>query len=279
MANIVIWAEIKFGEMLAAIEPEYEFVCSERGTHEFGYKKPPKQKKTLPPGVTKKESHIAQTIAANVKTAKLVMAMAEEQERLATCQEIMNEIQKRRQKMRQQEIIETPPPTGKFRTIIIDPPWPMEKILRDVRPKQDEFDYKTMPIDEIEEYPIPAADDCFLFLWTPQKFLPVADKKILESWGFQYVLTFAWYKAGGFQPVKLPQYNCEFVVFGKKGNLEFLDTKDFFTCFEGKRREHSRKPVEFYDTIRRVCPGPRANIFTREEIEGFTNFGNEKDKF
>ena len=83
MANLVIWAEIKYGKMLAAIEREYKFVGSRPGTDELGYKKPPKQKKTLPPGVTKKESHIAQTIAANVKTAKLVMAIAEKEDRLA----------------------------------------------------------------------------------------------------------------------------------------------------------------------------------------------------
>lgn len=274
MANIVIDAEVKFGEMLAAIEPEYNMGSTKR----TDVKTTPRRTKTLPPNVTKKESHIAQTIMKNPRAIKKVKKKAEKEGRLATSEEIIREVRKEKQKARQQEIIETAPPVGKFRTIIIDPPWQMEKILRDVRPNQDEFAYKTMSLDEIKQYPIPADDNCFLFLWTTQKYLP-ASFGILDNWGFKYVLTFVWHKAGGFQPVKLPQFNCEFVIYGKKGNLDFLDTKDFFTCFNGRRREHSRKPNEFYEMIRRVCPEPRANIFAREEIEGFTGFGNEKEKF
>ena len=41
-----------------------------------------------------------------------------------------------------------------YRTIVIDPPWPMEKIKRDVRPNQVEMDYKTMSIEEIKEFPV-----------------------------------------------------------------------------------------------------------------------------
>lgn len=88
-----------------------------------------------------------------------------------------------------------------------------------------------------------------------------------------------WYKPGGFQPVGLPQYNCEFVVYGRKGALEFIDTKAFPCCFYAKRREHSRKPDEFYDLIRRVTSGPRADVFSREPHAGFAQYGNEINKF
>lgn len=56
-------AEAKLGEMLAAIERKYEHVGSFNGTDVIGDKNPPKQKKTLPKNITKKESHFAQTIA------------------------------------------------------------------------------------------------------------------------------------------------------------------------------------------------------------------------
>jgi hypothetical protein len=40
-------------------------------------------------------------------------------------------------------------PADKFGTIVIDPPWEMEKIERDVRPNQVAFDYPTMSVGEI----------------------------------------------------------------------------------------------------------------------------------
>lgn len=171
-------------------------------------------------------------------------------------------------------------PDTKYQTIIIDPPWPVQKILRDVRPNQSEFDYPTMTLEEIEKFPIGdlSADDCHLFVWTTQKFLPQTFY-IMDSWGFKYVLTMVWHKSGGFQPFGLPQYNCEFVVYGRKGKSAFSDTKDFACCFNGKRREHSRKPEEFYSLIRRVSPELRIDIFSREIHEGFDQYGNEPDKF
>ena len=63
------------------------------------------------------------------------------------------------------------------------------------------------------------------------------------------------------------------------GNPQLADRKDFKTLFEGKRRGHSRKPVEFYDLLRRVAPGPRIDLFSREGHEGFDAWGNEVDKF
>jgi len=171
-------------------------------------------------------------------------------------------------------------PEGKYKTIIIDPAWPIDKIHRDTIPQGINLDYKKgrMSIDSIKNMTIPSADDCHLFLWTTQKYLPISFE-ILKEWGFKYIFTMVWCKTGGFQPFNLPQYNCEFVLYGRIGSPEFLETKSFFTCFHGKRREHSRKPKEFYDLIRRVCPEPRIDMFSREQIEGFESWGDESDKF
>ena len=175
---------------------------------------------------------------------------------------------------------DVPPIAGKYDVIVIDPPWPMQKIERDVRPRQAGFDYKSMSLDEIAAYPVSsvAMDDCHLFCWTTQKFLP-STIDIIEGWGFKYVCTFVWHKAGGYQPVGLPQYNCEFVIYGRKGSVSFVDTKAFSTCFDAGRREHSRKPKEFYETVARVTKGSRVDIFSREVHDGFAQHGNEKEKF
>jgi N6-adenosine-specific RNA methylase IME4 len=167
-------------------------------------------------------------------------------------------------------------PDGQYSVIVIDPPWDMKKIERDVRENQVDFEYPTMTLDELAAMNVGgmAADDCHFFCWTTQKYLPPA-MELLGKWGFRYVLTMVWHKPGGFQPIGLPQYNCEFVLYGRKGSPQFVDTKQFFCCFEAPRREHSRKPDEFYDLIRRVTDGPRIDVFSREARDGFAQYGNE----
>lgn len=173
-------------------------------------------------------------------------------------------------------------PLRRYGTIVIDPPWPMKKIEREVRPNQVEFDYPTMDYEALRDFRVKfallASDNCHVFMWTTQKFLPMA-LRLFEDYEIKYVLTMVWHKTGGFQPVGLPQYNCEFVLYGRIGTPEFVDTKAFDCCFEAPRTDHSRKPDEFYDLVRRVTPDGRIDVFSREKRDGFDQYGNEPMKF
>ena len=129
---------------------------------------------------------------------------------------------------------------GPFGTVVIDPPWPVEKIDRDVRPKQIEFDYPTMREAEIIAFwnreMLPRLDPhVHLFIWTTHKLLP-ATFEIIKAIDFRYVFTMVWHKPGGFQPHELAQYNCEFALYARKGSPPFASTKDFPCCFDGERR-------------------------------------------
>lgn len=175
------------------------------------------------------------------------------------------------QELRKKEVL---PPTGKYDVIVIDPPWQMKKIERDVAPDQVGFDYPTMTIEEIKNFELPSEDNCHVFMWITQKHHRHGFD-IFDSWGVKFICEFVWHKNGGFQPFGLPQFNHEYVMYGRIGTPQFADFKNFFTCFNAKRTGHSAKPEEFYDTLRRVTAGKRIDIFNRRDIEGFDKWGNE----
>ena len=170
-----------------------------------------------------------------------------------------------------------PPPAavGRYATVVIDPPWPMEKIDRSVRPGQSGFDYPTMSLEDIGGLPVPGllADAAWVLVWTTQKFLP-ASFGLLDTWGLSYRWTMVWHKPGGYQAYNYPQFNGEFVVVGAKGNPKLLDAKAFNAVFEAPRGAHSEKPQAFYDLVGRTL-GLGLDMFARQAREGWTGWGDE----
>ena len=225
---------------------------------------------------------VAADIATLPENQQEVIVRLGEKAILQAAKEIRSKKAKARQEENErlrQKALSVPPPEGLYRCIVMDPPWPMQKIERDSYPMQTaELDYPVMTLGQIMDIKVPSADQCHLYLWTTQRFIWDA-RSMLENWGFRHLAVMVWHKPGGFQPVGLPQYNCEFVLVGRKGGLEFNTTKDFPLCFQAPRREHSRKPDEFYQLIQRVSPGPHIDLFSREQRDGFDQFGVETNVF
>jgi N6-adenosine-specific RNA methylase IME4 len=169
-------------------------------------------------------------------------------------------------------------PTGKYKTIIVDPPWPISFMPRDQRPLQVGVPYPLMNLEQIKELPINdiSEADSHLYLWTTHKFLPECFE-IVKNWGFQYQCLMTWVKNVGFTPFSW-MYTTEHVLFCRKGNLPLL-RKGLRLDFTGKVREHSRKPDEFYDLIKQASPEPRIDFFSREKRDGYEQWGNEINKF
>lgn len=170
------------------------------------------------------------------------------------------------------------PPDGKFSCIVIDPPWPMQKIEREERPNQGrELDYPVMSLEQIaDENLVPvrtlAADDAHIYLWVTHKFLP-AGMDLLEAWGFRYQCVMTWRKNVGITPFSW-MYDTEHVLFGRRGNLK-LQRLGLRLSFEAPVRGHSAKPDVFYERVIEASPGPRVEMFSRSPREGFTVWGNE----
>ena len=162
--------------------------------------------------------------------------------------------------------------------LVVDPPWPMKKFVMKIHGNEKpELDYKTMSLKDIARLNLVerfAGENCHVFLWTTNRFLPAA-LEILKTWGVKYSLPFIWHKNGGPQPVGQAQYNSELCIYGRVGKPKFVTTKNFFTCFNAKRTGHSKKPEEFYEMLRRVTSGYRIDCYNRRKISGFDVWGDQ----
>ena len=193
-------------------------------------------------------------------------------------------------------------PAGPFTCISADPPWHhATRSAKGITSRHPAAHYDTMSLADIKRMPVKAAaaKDCHLFLWTTGPHLQQAFT-ILPAWGFRYSsLAFVWVKrhktAGDHQdPLARPLFmdardlnfgtgyttrqNAELVLLGRRGNPPRL-AKDVFQIIVAPRREHSRKPEEFYSRVERYAPGPRLELFARQSREGWTTWGNEATKF
>ena len=226
-------------------------------------------------GINKKESSNARLVNKEQElVAEAIEEIKQDNKKVVTPNAVVSIVRNKKRKEKLDTMEKVEPPKGKYDVVVIDPPWDMKMINRDVSPQQVGLDYPTMSLDEIKAMEIPSADSCHIFLWTTQKYLPPA-LDCFKVWGVNYILTMVWHKNGGFQPFNLPQYNCEFILYGRIGTPQFCDTKAFNTCFSAKRGKHSEKPEEFYDLLRRVTNGKRIDMFSRRNIEGFEGWGNE----
>ena len=179
------------------------------------------------------------------------------------------------EKLESLDVKEVKATEGVYDVISIDPPWGVDDVwARSAHAGYKPLQYPTMSVEEIKEMKVPCTEDCHVFLWTTQKFLPKAFE-VIDAWGLDYVCTFIWAKNGGPKALGLPVYNAEFFIYARKGRPQFVDTKNFFTVLNAKRGGHSEKPEEFYDMLRRVTAGRRLDMFNRREIEGFEGWGNE----
>jgi len=178
--------------------------------------------------------------------------------------------------------------TGQFGAILIDPPWRFINRTGKVGPEHKRLHrYRTMSFDEIAALPIEklALPESHLYLWCPNAMLLEA-LTIMKTWGFTYKTNIVWFKVrkdGGPDGRGVGFYFrnvTELLLFGVKGGLRTLKPgRTQVNIIISRKREHSRKPEGVYDLIQRCSPGPYLELFARQRVPGWEQWGDEVDTY
>jgi N6-adenosine-specific RNA methylase IME4 len=199
-----------------------------------------------------------------------------------------------------------------YRVIAADPPWrfstwsakgrgrcPDGVITRNQqRQNRPERHYPTMPMAEFLQLPVKdlAADDCLLFLWAIDPMLPEAIR-LGEAWGFKFkTVAFYWAKlrregstrhllhdepahklfpmGTGYWTRPNPE-QCLLFSRGKPKRVSAAVRK----LMIAQRREHSRKPDEFFDRVSELAAGPYVELFSRQNRPGWDVWGLDAGQF
>lgn len=144
-----------------------------------------------------------------------------------------------------------------------------------------------MSIEEICAMPVAAhaADPSHLYLWVPNALLPWG-LRVMEAWGFSYKSNIVWYKVrkdGGPDGRGVGFYFrnvTEVLLFGIRGKMRTLKPgRTQVNIIATRKREHSRKPSAVYGLIQRCSPGPYLELFARERMPGWEQWGLEVDSY
>tara|TARA_R110001592_G_scaffold361584_2_gene672593 strand:+ start:6558 stop:7148 length:591 start_codon:yes stop_codon:yes gene_type:complete len=193
----------------------------------------------------------------------------------------------------------------KYKTILADPPWKLctggQKSLAvhthyPVQTKDQVIETMTEWLSQHE-----VADEAHLYLWTINSYSAGYSRGILDAvdvcnaLGFRPVTNVVWTKPQS-NPTPYGQRATELCLFGakwRKGkhrevmykgteNPECVATNtltksiDWFTA---DRREHSRKPDEFYEYIMQRSKGPYLELYSRTTHPDWDVVGNQTNKF
>ena len=176
----------------------------------------------------------------------------------------------------------------RYKTIYADPPWEYgvwgkssnrgSRVIRDEINIPRPLPYPTMTLQQIKGLPINnlSDDNCELYLWTTQKYLPHSFD-VIKSWGFKYCQTLTWCKTPrgtGQGGVYCP--TTEFIILARKGKMPKVKRIDS-TWWNIKRFQtsHSKKPDFFRELIESVSDDPRIELFAREKVRDWDVWGNE----
>jgi N6-adenosine-specific RNA methylase IME4 len=176
----------------------------------------------------------------------------------------------------------------KYSALIIDPPWQYELRVTDTS-HRNRIPYQSMTLSEIQGLVIPAdPNGCVLFLWFTNNHM-IEAAKLIEHWGFTHKGILTWEKISKNGETRLGvghwlrncTEHCAIATIGKV--KAFSSTSQIAKCtpniIKAERREHSRKPEEFYNLVEQLCTGSKLEMFARQKRSGWDCTGDQIDHF
>ena len=173
----------------------------------------------------------------------------------------------------------------KFKTILADPPWQFKNRTGKVAPEHKRLNrYPTMTLEDIMNLPVGDVTEhcCHLYLWVPNALLPDG-LAVMSAWGFEYKTNLIWEKI---RHDGLPDGRgvgfyfrnvTEILLFGIKGKgyRTLPPARSQVNLIRSMKREHSRKPDDFYSLIESCSEGPYLEMFARGVRKNWLLWGNQ----
>jgi N6-adenosine-specific RNA methylase IME4 len=164
----------------------------------------------------------------------------------------------------------------KYRCILADPPYYWD--TAGGKKGASTASYPVMTYEELRALPVEqvAADDAFLFLWSPPSLLPEA-LKLMAAWGFQYKTNATWDKLSGFGRGAYFRTVHEHLLVGVRPRTptHFIDDNIESVIRIERSRIHSEKPPEVHALIERAVGGQFLELFARTRRKGWDCYGNQ----
>jgi len=165
-----------------------------------------------------------------------------------------------------------------FQTAIIDPPWPYDRASKNEKlsgyvSQEGNEKYKTLSIEDLKNLPVGEVVGGYIFLWTVSPFLKEGIE-LIETWGFKYVTSMAWFKNTGLGVGYWFRGSHELVLVAKRPGVKSVRSGEQ-SIFQSKRTRHSAKPDNVHKIIEKHFPGPYLEIFGRQSRDGWKTLVNE----
>ena len=169
----------------------------------------------------------------------------------------------------------------KYSVIYCDPPWHYKArgmFNKGINHSSASKIYKTIKTDKLKTFPMKdiMARNSLLFMWVTSPLL--ADGiELIKAWGLKFATVgFVWNKVRK-TPGSYTVSQCELVLIAKNGKIPVnRGARNIRQYLEETRTDHSRKPSEIRDRIKKMFPRhKKVELFARQRCQGWDAWGNE----